>query len=120
MPLENIQRKRGIMAIIEKTCVEVYVYDTLSKMYIVPTPFKKGLMFDTPNTYSELLMMCRDIAMYDYAYIVTIRCCDIEPFDNDWYNGIAIDITQGAYDYPYVSVKQFILHRCWANAYLIG
>lgn len=119
MPLENIQRKRGIMVIIGNTAVEVLVYDCYINMYGVPVPFRNKLMYDTPKTYSELLMLCRDIVMYEYSYIVTIRCWDIEPFEDETYNGVQIDMTQGAYDYPYVSVKRVIIRGCWANAHMI-
>lgn len=107
------------MVIIGKTSVEVLVYDCLEKMYVVPTKFRKKLVYDSPKTYLELLALCHSIAMDDYAYIVTLRCADVEPFEDGKYYGIEIDLTQGAYDYPYVSVRRVILNGCWAKAYLI-
>ena len=59
--------------------VEMLVYDCLEHSYGVPTAFLSRLCVDTPNTLLELLWLCRDICMWDYSFIVTLRCHDVEP-----------------------------------------
>ena len=103
--------------LIDCVYVEILVYDCLEHRYGFPTAFLSRLCVNTPNTLLELLWLCRDICMWDYSYIVTLRCCDLEPVGVNKWTGLEISMTQGAFGYPYVSMHRVIINGCWANAF---